>query len=241
MSVCKLNQLQIHTECRKGKCGICWMPKKYCPLFICAISKCHAFTYIFCPKIDLVAVDKVLKWNLFSVKSFESPTIFWLWRCSKCIWINFVNKFCWKLNGGPENFLRNFLHNSNNINLPGGKAFGVFPNYINQVSNHDNTVIAQNICKDVISLRHILVCCFSRTYLKCVVNESHDTPDNYMFGLVWKLFHNLVESGASTSIQCGRSEGSSSAFTPNLTPDSSAHQNEVGLYKIRWKLQGCER
>ena len=145
MSVCKLNQLQIHTECRKGKCGIRWMPKKYCPLFICAISKCHAFTYIFCPKIDLVAVDKVLKWNLFSVKSFESPTIFWLWRCSKCIWINFVNKFCWKLNGGPENFLRNFLHNSNNINLPGGEAFGVCPNYINQVSNHDNTLIAQNI------------------------------------------------------------------------------------------------
>ena len=188
-------------------------------------------------------------WSIFEVEIWSTNVLkvspfFLQWRCSKWKWINFVNKFCWKLNGGPENFLRNFLHNSNNINLPGGEAFGVFPNYINQVFNHDNTVIAQNIlqfCTDVISLRHILVSCFSRTHLTCLVNESHDTPDNERIGLVWKLFHNLVESGASTSIQCGRCEGSSSAFTPNLTPDSSAHQNEVGLYKIRWKLQGYER
>ena len=46
---------------------------------------------------------------------------FWIW-----IWINFENKFPWKLNGGPENFPGNFLHNSNTINLPGGKAFWVF-------------------------------------------------------------------------------------------------------------------
>ena len=35
----------------------------------------------------------------------------------------FVNKFCWKLNGGPENFSGNFLHNSNNINLPRGSIW----------------------------------------------------------------------------------------------------------------------
>ena len=50
--------------------------------------------------------------------SFEGITILSPLNCSKWIWMNFVNKFSWKLNGGPENFLRKFLHNSNNINLP---------------------------------------------------------------------------------------------------------------------------
>ena len=90
---------------------------------------------------------------------------------------------------------------------------------------------------DVISLRHILVCCFSRTHLTCVVNESHGTPDNERVGLVWKLFHNLVESGASTSIQCGRWL----CFHTTSNSWFITTSEWVGVWYIGWKLQKCER